>query len=990
MNILLQTMNSNGHFDRIFRTTPTRPKPHPNMKNSFASPPSVLRCFLLLSAIFMAGLYAQQDEDQIDQDIVVENMEIPPGLTMRARVLSISPEDHFPTSIRWRFGGQGVTSGETQTGEMGSMMEKGVWTEPLELKTLLPKKAPRLWYLGIQTGSRGRMTDRVNRTSEGYSKDVEMEFEFSENGKVLKTVRAKGVNGGTLTLLIPVYRIEDGRATPEFVEELDSVLGYAEARARFMEALPQANDPLPEKFTVVTDLRGYGVNQGYGIFYTDPDVVEAEARTLRQLGVNALRASPDFWRDMAGRGEGNAARFGKAAVLSAGGFPVVRYRKGGKVEPGAGCPFSSQVPILTEEMLQKAKETLLSQPFPEIWALTVDEIGSVFDGTPEGKSHIAGCPDCAVAYREFLQKEGRRPEEFGKTDWEEIVPVDLWLRDPDAVKPDFSIPEVALNGYYTRRFNNYATAKLFQPVRDLFAETNRQRAAAIANGNMESEEAKWPQVYTFALRGQTFIMRGHSLDFFEFYRHADNAFVYETSSRDARIWQWDSYFCDLGRTVQSLLGHNLGVYIKPHRGAVIQRTLASAARNFKMLYWYTYGPDYAKGDSFSSRPQHLELTSKAGHLLAKAEDALYEAKWMHEPEIALVSPFTLNDLIQAEIPKIRKKEEVDPLLLAAWEDTKWTYSALSHAHLAVKPVDERFLTEQDLSKLKVIYVRSPVLRRDAAEKLMSWVREGGTLYLNAGGMTRDEARRPFDSLLADLGLVQREAPQMWATTPLYAGTGFEPCVEIISPGENQALLLLDKDSASESYPLTIGREVLRPAPGTEVLARFGDGAPAVTRAALGKGWVYLAGLFPGVEYSVPLRDMEYDMTQGLAPPMRDLIARPALDAGVKPAVESNHPLVEGLLLKQEETGVRSVTLINWGYRTGAHRVRIDKSGKRHVIKSIPELVPAKELEVRLRNSGAVAKAHSLETGSPVTVRMDGDDAILSIPELREGDVILLN
>jgi hypothetical protein len=956
------------------------------MKNSYPFPSTVFRCFLLVGGLFIGALCAQQDDDQIDRDVVLEDFAIPQGLTLRARVLSISPEDHFPTSIYWRFGGQGVSSGETQKGEMGSSMEKGVWTEPLELKTLIPKKAPRLWYLGILAGAQGQLKDRVNRIYEGYSKDVEMEFEFSDGEKVLKTIRAKGVNGGTLLLVIPVYRLADGKITPEFVNELDSVLGYAEARARFAEGLPHAKEPLPSKFTVVTDLRGYGVNQGYGIFYTDPLVVEAEARTLRQLGVNALRASPDFWREMAGRGEGNAARFGKAAVLSAGGFPVVPYRKGGRVDPGAGCPFSSQVPVLTQEMLRKAKETLLSQPFPEVWALTVDEIGSVFDGTPEGKGHIAVCPDCAVAYREFLRQEGRRPEEFGKTDWAEIAPLNLWSKDPDAPKPDLSNPEVALNAYYTRRFNNDATARLFQPVRDLFAETNKQRAAAIAAGNLDSAEAKWPHVNTFALRGQTFIMRGHSLDFFEFYRHADNAFVYETSSRDARIWQWDSYFCDLGRTVQSVGGLDLGVYIKPHRGAVIQRTLASAARNFRMLYWYTYGPDYAKGDTFSNKPHILESTSQAAHLVAKAEAALYGAKWVHEPEIALVSPFTLNHLIQGEI---RKKQDADLLLAAAWEDTKWTYSALSHAHLAVKPIDERFLNEQDLSKLKVIYLPSPVLRRDAAEKLMAWVREGGTLYLNAGGMTRDEAGRPFDSLLADLGLVKREAPQMWAKTPLYAGSRLEPCVEVNAPAEKAALLLSEKDTAHKPHPLTIGREVLHPAPGAEVLARFGDGAPAVTRAAYGKGWVYVAGLFPGVEYSVPLRDMEYDMTTGLTSPMRDWIARAALDAGVKPAVSSNHPLVEGLLLKQEETGGRSVALMNWGYRTSGSKVRMDKSGKRHVVSSISELVPATELEVRLRNSGAVAQAHSLETGSQVTVRMEGEDAVLSIPELREGDVIVL-
>ena len=40
-----------------------------------------------------------------------------------------------------------------------------------------------------------------------------------------------------------------------------------------------------------------------------------------------------------------------------------------------------------------------------------------------------------------------------------------------------------------------------------------------------------------------------------------------------------------------------------------------------MLYWYTYGPDYKKGDSFSQDADALKLTSKAAHLLGVAEQA---------------------------------------------------------------------------------------------------------------------------------------------------------------------------------------------------------------------------------------------------------------------------------------------------------------------------------------------------------------------------------
>ena len=100
-------------------------------------------------------------------------------------------------------------------------------------------------------------------------------------------------------------------------------------------------------------------------------------------------------------------------------------------------------------------------------------------------------------------------------------------------------------------------------------------------------------------------MGGHSLDFFDFYRQADNGFVYETSNRDARIWQWDSYLCDVGRVVSTARELQFGVYVKPHRGAPVQRALSAVSRNARMLYWYTYGPDWAKGDTFASDPSAI-------------------------------------------------------------------------------------------------------------------------------------------------------------------------------------------------------------------------------------------------------------------------------------------------------------------------------------------------------------------------------------------------
>lgn len=933
-----------------------------------------------------AVLLAQRDTSQVDVEVVAADSQIPPNLMLRARVVAITPEEHAPTDIVWRYGGQGVTTGESKSGVLAKAIPLGEWSDRISLASILPKKVSRRVYLGIGSGNRGRMVDRETRAYESYSTNVEMEFEFSDGDQPLKILKASGPNGGMFTLVIPADRLsnETPLNNPDFLEGLQTVLSYAQKRAGFLESLPWAKEPVPNQFTIVTDLKGYGEGGlAYGVHHTDPEVIRQEAHGLRQLGVNGLRDAPPFLIEKAAARDGFAAGFSHAIVDYAGGFPVVPYRKGRAVLPGAGCPYSPAVKQLTAEMVEKARIRLLEHSFSEVWALTVDEIGSVFDGTPEGKGHMAECNACIKAFQEFLQAQGMQPSDFGKNEWTEVKPLNLWAKN-DEPKPwleDPVDPAIALTAYYTRRFNNYSTARLFEPLRDFFHKANRRKQEVLNAGQTDARAAKWPWVYTYALRGQTFITRGHSLDFFEFYRYADNAFVYETSSRDARIWQWDSYVCDVGRTLAATEGVAQGVYIKPHRGAVMQRTLSAASRGFRMIFWYTYGPDYAKGDSFSQRDDLLQQTSKTAHLLAGAEKHLYGMEWAAAPEIAIVSPFSLNGMVQGITEKYK-----NPALAAAWEDSKWTYLALSHAHLPVQAVDHAYLAERDLSHLKAIYVPSPVLERAAYEKLLQWVKNGGMLYTNANGLAHDEGARPFAADTNWLGLAKREKAEMWSNVPLYAGGALD-AYRVGSVGSMPAKGAT-VSLGGENLSLTVGREVLEPVKNAEVLARFDDGNAAMIRIPHGKGWIYLAGFYPALEYSYPLRTHDYNMGTGLNAALRTLIAKPALDAGVKPVVSCDAPSVEGVLLKNPKGGERSLVLMNWGYRAGAQKVRVDRGGNTQVVGAVPLLIPHTNLKVRVSGLSNITKATSLYLKREIPVTQERDHVTLTLPELQEGDVII--
>src|SRR5262245_34741428 len=421
--------------------------------------------------------------------------------------------------------------------------------------------------------------------------------------------------------------------------------------------------------------------------------------------------------------------------------------------------------------------------------------------------------------------------------------------------------------YYTAMFSNVASAKLFTPVRDALAKANEEKR--------KNPSLKQPFVYSFALRGNTFLMGGHSLDFFDFYRQADNAMVYETSNRDARIWGWDSYLCDVGRILTSRMKTEFGVYVKPHRGAPIQRALAAASRGAKMSYWYTYWPDYVKGDSFAESGPALEATARAAAILGKAEDLLYGATWAAAPEIAVVNPRS------SEIWS--KLTGSSP---APYENAKWIYTALAHAHLPVDPIDEVLLATEDLSRYKVIYVSGTNLTTAAAAKLAAWVQAGGVLYVSGGGLARDEANQPLASLTPMFGLESRGPVELWSKVHSYGATALE-----VYSGSGPEIA-----GPAGKFPAVVGREPVKPGPGADVVATFADGTAALTRRAAGKGQVWLAAFFPGLEYSAGVRTEEFDMTRDFDPVRRSLVTAAALER-VKPVVDASQPLVEGILLR---------------------------------------------------------------------------------------------
>ena len=921
---------------------------------------------MLLPGSAMPLLAAPADTAQVDVATPDAAGVMPEGLTLRVRLAAITPAE--PMDIAWRYGGEGL-GGEVVRGVAAAKLPVGEWSPPIAVRDFVKGRFPARLFLTFTAASSAKAARG------GAKPDVptgaEFEFEFTFGGKVVKTFRESGPDGPTAGIHIPAYRLAGGRtpADPAFLDELTGILEYARRRAASLESLPWAARPVPRQFVIITDVGGYGPGVGYGIRTTNKAVVEVECRSLRQLGVNSLRSAPEFLLGMAARGEGYAAGLGRACDIGIAGYPVPGYRAGRQNSSEAGCPFGTGVKAAAEEAARTSIEKMQAAGLTEVWGLTVDEIGAVIDHSAEGKGHYAACPRCGEAFREWLRGQGLAPADFGAADWAAVRPVDLSGRE--GTGPDLSTRGGCLAAYYTRQFNNYASARLFTPLRDAVAAANEARRKAIAAGEKDTPAARQPEMFSYALRGNTFLMKGHSLDFFDFYRHADNAFVYEMSNRDPRAWPWDSYLCDVGRVVSGAMRLEFGVYVKPHRGAPVQRALSAAARGARMIYWYTYGPDYKKGDSFSESPEALALTSRAARLLGRAEDVLYRSAWVQPAEVAVVNPRTSEIWMQLT---------GRPDAQAAWENAKWTYTALAHAHVPVDAIDEVMLAREDLARYKVLYISGPNITRAAADKVARWVEAGGTLVTSGGGLARDEANQPLAALQPVLGLEARAEPEMFYRVSLYGATTFEPYDDarnVLKPVPEGARIA--GPGLTTLVPV-IGREVLRPVAGTEVLAKFADGGAAMTRATHGKGRAYVIGFFPGLEYSAGVRVGQYDMSTGFDAGRRAYLAAPAL-AAVKPVVDAGRPTVEGVLVRGREGGRMAVVLMNWAYRVA------DPPGK--AARPAWTLVPCQDLKVTVRGAGAATKAVSAALDKPLAVERAGDVLTITVPRLDEGDVLLL-
>jgi hypothetical protein len=306
--------------------------------------------------------------------------------------------------------------------------------------------------------------------------------------------------------------------------------------------------------------------------------------------------------------------------------------------------------------------------------------------------------------------------------------------------------------------------------------------------------------------------------------------------------------------------------------------------------------------------------------------------------------------------------------VTAFEDAKWVYIALRHLGIAVDVVSEQQIAEGMLDQYKAIYVVGPNLRRDAGAALLRWVNDGGTLWTDAMGLSRDEANQPSHEALT--GLKDRKV-QIWGAVEPYKAT------ELKAFAEKDVPPAVEVETPPRFRP-AVGREILATAaPAYDMLYSFVDDKPADATRKLGKGRVYVAGVWVGLCYSANVRHPDYDMSRDFTheTPGGGMLLTIALDNWDSyRRVYVPVPTVEAFPLVNK-AGRRSVALMNWAYK--------------HVSPKGEALVPAENLKVTLSGLGEIRSVRSATYGALKLDAQDGRTTV-TLPRLEEIDLLILD
>ena len=429
--------------------------------------------------------------------------------------------------------------------------------------------------------------------------------------------------------------------------------------------------------------------------------------------------------------------------------------------------------------------------------------------TGQPSAFAAGDEAYHKAFRIWLKRLGKTPEDLLLSDWDAVRPVAESERD-----------QYPALHWFTQRFRTRALGDFMAVQRSIIEEAYGRSFPTLVNF---SDGATYHA---------NFFSQG--VDYFELLNDdGQNAIWSEDWANGSSSDQCGAFNVDLMRAASRERGQTMGHYLVAHAGRrpwdIKLKAAGEVARGVKILKNFSYGVSWGSHEggpfwtshTWYSRPHTWRANAEVVREIGGAEDLLLPAM----PEAAEVA--------------ILYSSSSDAWALnrnyAYGFDRMHTWMALAHAQVPVDFLSEQHVEDDWLDAYKVCYLSGPNLTRAAADRLKAWVERGGTLFLTAGAASRDEYNRPLSTLdpVLPIQREEMETVQPFLASGAYLHTLKPQGTAIVDGASMEVLSVQQKLSAKE---------------GAIVLGRFQDGSPAFVSGDVQNGRVFYAGFLPALDY----------------------------------------------------------------------------------------------------------------------------------------------
>ena len=506
--------------------------------------------------------------------------------------------------------------------------------------------------------------------------------------------------------------------------------------------------------------------------------------------------------------------------------------------------------------------------------------------------------------------------------------------------------------YYTQKFRTYSLGDFMAVQKDILHEAYGSDFPV--NVNFSDGAIYYANFY------------GQGVDYFELMEATgQNAIWSEDWANISSTYQCGTYNVDLMRAAARRANAHVGNYLIAHAGRRPWDTklkgISTVARGVKTLRNFHYGPSWAghEGGMWYVNTGNWYANAELVHEIGGAEDLLSQAKPMKADVAILYSSST-------DIWTLGKN-------YAYGFDRMHTWLALAHAQIPVDILSERDIEDGVLDGYKVCYFSGPNLTRKAADKLKTWLDNGGTLVLTAGAGSKDEYNQPLTTLEEVLPVTRGSLEEMES----FLASG--RYLDTLKARDNVLV-------GSTALEVLSVRQRLTSKADAEVLGTFGDGSAALIKGSVGAGTVYSYGFLPSLYYIkealVARKEVEKRVSNPQIPvakivvsdeeligrsynpwkypqAVRDVIIMPLQEPCVKRPLKCSVPLVDAVLM--ESTGGLVIPLANY------------------------TLQPLAEVKLEVRVAGQVGRIESIHHGQLI-FKTTGSTIEFSLP-LQETDII---